>query len=154
MLFLTFQLGTDRYAIRAAQVVEVLPLVHSKHIPHAPAGVAGIIDYHGVPVPLIDLAELALGKLSRRWMSTRIILVHYPQESGGTHLLGLLAEHATETLRRPEEDFKDSGVKVSSAPYLGPVLTDASGIIQRIEIGDLLSESICRQLYGNPVESL
>jgi chemotaxis-related protein WspB len=50
MLFLVFKLGTDRYAIEAAQVVEVLPLVGAKHIPGAPAGVAGILDYHGALV--------------------------------------------------------------------------------------------------------
>src|SRR5580692_8261281 len=98
MLFLMFQLGTDRYAIEAADVVEVLPLVHSKQIPGTPPVVRGIFDYHGAPVPLIDLAELALGKPSRRWMSTRIILINYFMESGQTHLLGLLAERATETL--------------------------------------------------------
>ena len=154
MLFLIFQLGTDRYAIEAADVVEVLPLVHSKHIPHAPPGVAGIFDYHGAPVPLIDLSELAMGKPSQRWMSTRIILINYLQKPGEVQLLGLLAEHATETLRRPEEDFKDSGLTVPGAPYLGPVLIDASGIVQRIEIRKLLSEAICSHLYGEPVESL
>jgi len=61
MLFLVFQLGPDRYAIEAAQVVEVLPLVNSKHIPRAPLGVAGVFDYHGTPVPLIDFTELAQG---------------------------------------------------------------------------------------------
>jgi chemotaxis-related protein WspB len=45
--------------------VEVLPLVHAKRIPQSPAGMAGIFDYHGAPVPLIDLAELALGKPSQ-----------------------------------------------------------------------------------------
>jgi chemotaxis-related protein WspB len=154
MLFLTFQLGTDRYAIDAADVIEVLPLVHSKHIPHAPPGVAGIFDYHGAPVPLIDLAELALGKPSRRWMSTRIVLINYRQGSGESQLIGLLAEHATETLRRPEEDFKDSGLAVPGAPYLGPVLIDASGIVQRIEIRKVLSEAICSHLYAEPAESL
>ena len=154
MLFLVFQLGTDRYAIEAADVVEVLPLVHSKQIPHTPPGVAGIFDYHGAPVPLIDLAELALGKPSQRWMSTRIILINYRQGSGEVQLLGLLAERATETLRRSEKDFKDSGLAVPGAPYLGPVLIDASGIVQRIEIRKLLSESICSHLYGEPVESL
>jgi chemotaxis-related protein WspB len=154
MLFLMFQLGTDRYAIDAADVVEVLPLVHAKRIPQSPPGVAGVFDYHGAPVPLIDLAELALGKPSRRWMSTRIILINYRQGSGEAQLLGLLAEHATETLRRPEEDFKDSGLTVPGAAYLGPVLIDASGIVQRIELRKLLSASICSHLYGNPVESL
>jgi len=154
MLFLIFQLGADRYAIDAADVVEVLPLVHSKRIPHAPPGVAGIFDYHGALVPLIDLAELALGKPSQKWMSTRIVLINYLRRSGESQLLGLLAEHATETLRRPEEDFKDSGLTVPGAPYLGPVLIDTSGIIQRIQIRKLLPEAICRHLSSEPVGSL
>ena len=154
MLFLVFQLGTDRYAIEATQVLEVLPLVHSKHTPHTLPGVAGIFDYHGAPVPLIDLAELALGNPSRRWMSTRIILINYRQGSGEAELLGLLAERATETLRRSEKDFKDSGLAFPGVPYLGPVLIDASEIVQRVEIRRLLSESICSHLNGEPVESL
>jgi chemotaxis-related protein WspB len=154
MLFLVFQLGTDRYAIEAEQVVEVLPLVKPKHIPRAPPGVAGVFDYHGAPVPLIDLAELALGKSSRKWMSTRIILVNYREKSGKVHLVGILAEHTTETMRRPKEDFKDAGVMVAESPYLGPVITEAAGIIQRIGIQNLLSESVGDYLFREQVESL
>ena len=153
MLFLTFRLGADRHAIEATEVVAVLPLVQAKHIPDAPLGVAGIFDYHGVSVPLIDLTELTLGKPSRGWMSTRIILVNYLRIFG-KFLLGLLAEHATETLRRPEKDFEDSGLAVVGALYLGPLLRDTSGIVQRIETSGLLTESVCRNLFGEPVESL
>src|SRR5258705_7379594 len=98
MLFLVFELGKDRYAIEASRVVEVLHQVNLKQVPRAPGGVAGVLDYHGAPVPLIDLSELALGRPSRKWMSTRIILVEYRGTSGETHVLGLLAEQATETL--------------------------------------------------------
>jgi chemotaxis-related protein WspB len=105
-------------------------------------------------VPLIDLAELALGTPSQRWMSTRIVLINYRQGSGEGQLIGLLAEHATETLRRPEEDFRNSGLAVPGAPYFGPVLIDASGIVQRIEIRKLLTEAICGHLYAQPVESV
>ena len=154
MLFLVFRLGTDRYAIEAAQVVEVLPLVHAKHIPRAPLGVAGVFDYHGTPVPLIDLTELALGTLSQKWMSTRIILVSYREKSGHTHLLGFLAEQATETMRWTEEDFKDAGVMVADTPYLGPVITGGDGIIQRIGIQNLLSEAVGEYLFREKVESL
>ena len=154
MLFLIFQLGTDRYAIEAAQVVEVLPLVNTKQIPRAPLGVAGVFDYHGTPVPLIDLSELVMGTPSRKWMSTRIILVNHRGKLGGTHLIGFLAEHSTETMRRSEEDFQDSGVAVADAPYLGPVLSDAAGIIQRIAVQNLLTDSIGNQLFRQQVESL
>ena len=37
MLFILFQLGQDCYALDAAQVAEVLPLVLVKKIPRAPA---------------------------------------------------------------------------------------------------------------------
>ncbi len=152
MLFLVFQLGPDRYAIEAAQVVEVLPLVNSKRIPHVPPAVAGVFDYHGAPVPLIDLTELALGKPSQKWMSTRIILVNYLEKSGKGRLLGFLAERATETVHLREEDFGDSGVG-AEARYLGPVVIDAAGIVQRIEIQNLLSESVGKHLFRERVES-
>jgi chemotaxis-related protein WspB len=129
-------------------------MVNLKQIPRAPAGVAGVFDYHGSSVPLIDLAELALGKPSRQWMSTRIILVKYGGEPGETHVLGLLAEQATETLRRNEEDFTDAGLAVTDTPYLGNVTTDAEGIVQRIEIQNLLSEGVRDQLFRERIGSL
>ena len=117
MLFLQFQLGKDRYALDSSQVVEVLPLLGIKQIPQAPAGVAGAFNYRGKPVPVIDLSELALGRPARLHMSTRIIIVRYPDGNGTQHLLGLIAEKATETVRRDPADFADSGVVNDGAPY-------------------------------------
>ena len=154
MLFLVFQLGVDRYAIEAAEVVEVLPLVNAKVIPCAPRGVAGMFDYHGAAVPLIDLTELARGKPSRKWMSTRIILVNYRDRSGQEHLLGVLAEQATETIRRSVEDFAASGVAADDASYLGPVITDSAGIVQRIRIQNLLAEGVGDHLFRDAAELL
>jgi len=151
MLFLVFQLGKDRYAIEARQVIEVLHLVNLKQIPQAPAGVAGVFDYHGASVPLIDLAELALGQPSRRWMSTRIVLVKYGGSPAEMHMLGLLAEQATGTLRRDEADFSDAGLAVSDTPYLGNVTTDTTGIVQRIETQNLLTESVRSLLFPERV---
>lgn len=153
MLFLVFQLGKDRYAIESRQVIEVLPLLNLKQILRAPAGVAGIFDYHGTAVPLIDLAELAFGKPSRKWMSTRIILVKYDRHPGETHPLGLVAEQATETLRRNKEDFTDAGLAVCDTPYLGNVTTDAGGLVQRIEVQNLLSEDLRNRLFSERIGS-
>jgi len=153
MLFLVFQLEKDCYALDTAQVVEVLPMVRYKKIPAAPAGVAGVFNYHGAPVPLIDLAALSLGKSSRSRMSTRIILVNYLEESGETHLLGLLAEQTTQTIRRAEQDFVDPGLAPDGAPYLGPVTNDARGIIQRVEINQLLNDNVRDLLFRQPLEA-
>ncbi|MES2356636.1 MAG: chemotaxis protein CheW [Pseudomonadota bacterium] len=147
MLFLLFQLGRDRYALDATQVAAVLPLLDIKTIPQAPTGVVGAINYHGAPVPAIDLSELTLGRSASRRLSTRIMLVQYADAEGVQHLLGLIAEKATETLRREASEFRSSGVTNAEVPYLGPVLADARGLIQWIAVEKLLSTSVRDVLF-------
>jgi chemotaxis-related protein WspB len=132
MLFLLFQLGNDRYAIEASRVVEVVPLLELKKIPHAPRGIAGIFNYRGSPVPALDLCEVATESSARERLSTRIIIIRHRPASGAEHLLGIIAEKATETLRKNPGDFVDSGLRITGAPYLGPVLMDPNGAIQWI----------------------
>jgi chemotaxis-related protein WspB len=150
MLFLLFQLGKDRYALDAAQVAEVLPLVELKRIPQAPPGVAGMFNFRGCTVPVIDLSELTLGRPSRQLLSTRIALVNYPTDAGPVRLLGIMVEHATETIKRQPSDFSDTGVAVDSAPYLGPVTQDERGLIQWIEVRKLLPAALQELLFREP----
>ena len=153
MLFLLFQIGTDRYAMEARQVLEVLSMVNIKRIPRAPTGVTGFFNYHGTSVPLIDLTEIALGRPSLAKMSTRIILTNFVLESGKKLLIGLLAEQVMETIQRSESDFVDSGVAASDSPYLGSVAIEKSGIIQRIKVSRLLTQSLQEQLFCEFVDS-
>lgn len=153
MLFLLFQLGPDRYALNASQVIEVLPLIDLKQIPQAPRGVAGLFNCRGTPVPVIDLSELTLNRPAQPRLSTRIILVHYADEKGEKHLLGLMAEKATETQRHEPKDLMASGVTNEAAPYLGPVMAEADGLVQQIEIGKLLPAAVRDLLFKQPVEN-
>lgn len=153
MLFLIFHLGEDWYALKSAEIVQVLPHVAWKVIPQAPPGVAGVINYHGTPVPLIDPKALSLGQAAARHMSTRIILFNYLASDGETHLLGLLAEQTTETIRREINDFVDAGVPADRAPYLGPVTNDERGLIQLIEPRKLLSPALCELLFREQIET-
>jgi chemotaxis-related protein WspB len=150
MLFLLFQLGNERYALEAGRVVEVVPLLALKQLPQAPKGVAGIFNYRGRPVPAVDLGELTLDQPAREHFSTRIIIVHYPDGRGTDHLLGLIAEHATEMLRREPHDFSEPGVRLDAAPYLGPVLMDGNRAIQRIYEHRLLPEPVRQLLFSEP----
>ncbi|MFA6986401.1 MAG: chemotaxis protein CheW [Arenimonas sp.] len=152
MLFLLFRLGKDRYAIDVRQVVEVLPLIAVKRIPQAPPAVSGALNYRGRTVPLIDLSQLALGRPAEPRLSTRIVMVDYPDGSGQSRLLGLLAEHVTDTMSCAASDFRDSGVSVPDAPYLGPVATDAQGLVQWIQIDQLLPGAVRDLLFQTPVE--
>ena len=147
MLFLLFQIGKDRYGLEASQVVEVVPLVTLKKVPPAPPGIAGILNYHGVLVPVIDLSEMTTGKLSAPRLSTRIILVNYPIDAEEKHILGLMAEQATETIQLDPAVFSDPGIDVPEAPYLGPVARNARGLIQRIEVKKLIPDALRDRLF-------
>jgi chemotaxis-related protein WspB len=170
MLFLIFELGHDRYALPAAPIVEVLPVVRIKRVPHAPAGVIGVFDYHGAPVPVIDLSELTLGRPSAPRLSTRLIVVSYPdrrgqnqghghgqgqgkdQDQSESHLLGLIAERATDTMRRDPADFVASGITTGRAPYLGHVTTSSHGVVQRIDVETLLPDDVRESLFEQLVD--
>ena len=113
MLFLLFQLGEDHYAIEATKIVAVLPLITPKSLPQAPPAVAGIFDYGGEAVPLIDLSQLALGRPARPQRSTRILVVNYPigDGDGDVRYLGLIAEQAVETVVRDPAEFERINVQ-------------------------------------------
>lgn len=152
MLFLVFHLGADRYAVDAKEVVEVLPAVRLKQIPLAPAWVAGVLSYRTVPVPVIDMSALALGQPAPRRLSTRIILVNYPDRHGVPRLLGLMAEKTTETLRRQRSDFVSPGVSHANARFLGPVAADAHGFVQWVDVNQLLPAQVRDLLFDATVQ--
>ena len=157
MLFLLFQIGPDRYALPARDVVEVLPLVAVKGLPGAPRGVAGLIDYRGAAVPAIDLGALASGRPAAWRVSTRVFMVNYPfttaSGASDTRLLGLIAEHATEMIRRESDAFQPSGVRTDGTRYLGPVTSDSGGLIQRVEIAQLLDDPLRAALFSKEAET-
>jgi chemotaxis-related protein WspB len=146
-LFVEFQIGDDGYLLDSAGVARVLPLVDIKRIPHAPKGVAGVFNYHGVSVPVIDLSELATGAGARQHFSTRLILVRYRSRACGEQLLGLIAEQVTQTVKHEAAEFFAPGVASNVAPYLGPVCADGGRLLQRIEADQLLPREVSDALF-------
>lgn len=149
MLFIIFHLNQDRYALDVNEVVEVLPLLPLKALPGAPAWVAGVFSYQDQAVPVIDLSALALGRPAARRLSTRIVLIRYPLADGenSTRLLAIVVEQATGTMRRDAADFVDSGIATPQARYLGPVALDPSGLVQWINVRELLPDDVKAMLF-------
>jgi chemotaxis-related protein WspB len=147
MLFLLFHLDKDRYLLNARQVIEVLPLIRILRVPQAPREVAGLFNYRGTFVPAVDLTQVMLGRPSRQRLHTRLIVVSYTDGGGAAQHLGLIAERVTETLERASDDFSASGLTL---PHLGLVATDAKGLAQIIEVGQLLPASVRNLLFPQP----
>lgn len=148
MLFLLFQLGDDRYALEASRVVEAVPLLELRRLPQAPKGVAGMINYLGRPVPVVDVSELTLGQCARERLSTRIILVNHADDAGRAHLLGLIAERATDLLHKEPSDLAQPVGHASRAAYLGPVFIDGKGPVQCLREQELLPEPVRKLLFS------
>jgi chemotaxis-related protein WspB len=149
VLFLLLELDGERYALDSSQLIEVLPLVDLKPLSRAPQGIAGMFDYHGVPVPVVDLSEVILGRAAKRRLNTRIVIVNYPGTDSVPHALGLVAERATATVRLDPAQFKGSGVSNGETAYLGPVARDAQGLIQWLAIPKLLPLALRNVLFQN-----
>ncbi|KAE8760977.1 chemotaxis protein CheW [Paraburkholderia madseniana] len=149
MLFILFTLDNERYVIDATQVERLMPLTPQsppKTIPGAPSWVAGVLDHEGVPLPVIDLPALALGRPAAQLMSTRVVLVRYPH-AGTVRLLALLLEGATRTIRLDAEAFHDAGIDMPNARYLGPVASEAGGLVQWIRVEHLLPDDVKALLF-------
>ncbi|EKT4524110.1 purine-binding chemotaxis protein CheW [Pseudomonas putida] len=142
-LYLQFRIGDQRFALDVHEVIEVLPRRTLKPIAQAPAWVAGILAHRGALVPVVDLSALSFGRPAPMRTSTRLVLVHYR----GDQQLGLVLEQATDTLRCRPDEFQPYGLDNTDAPYLGPVRQDAGGLLQRIEVDDLLPDDVRRLLF-------
>ncbi|MUG91088.1 chemotaxis protein CheW [Scytonema sp. UIC 10036] len=158
MLMLLFYIKNDRYALESKRVVEVVPKVVLKTLHHAPDYIAGVFNYRNRLVPVIDLCRLIHGTPCRPLFSSRIILVNYDcndnsltesryhtqtQEANASqpsHILGLMAERVTDTFRKQETEVFVTGIKVDTAPYLGEMINDAQGMIQCLQLDNILPE--------------
>lgn len=148
-LYLLFRLGEDRYALDARQVVEVLPLCRLKALPGTPPWVAGLLMRHGRLVPVIDLGRRLLGEPTQALTSTRLVLVELARPQAQPYWLGLILAQATDTLRAMPEAFAALGVDAAQAPGLGPVLTTARGLVQRIEVQALVPPDVLQLLLSH-----
>ena len=147
MLFLQFKAEDDRYLIEAKDVIEIVPFVKLKKIPKVPSYVAGLLNYRGKSIPVIDTAYLMTDKKCALKLSTRIALVNYDKGDGAEVCIGLLLEHLTETALWEESDFSSSDVNFEEKPYLDGVATDGKGIVQKIAIEKILPEDACNILF-------
>lgn len=130
MLLLLFYLNNELYAIDSSEVLEVIPKVILKKLHHAPDYVAGLLNYRGKILPVIDLALLIEGSPCRVCLSTRIIIVQYLGSSEAKGYLGLMAEQIIDTLSKPSSDKQGSN--------LPEIIIHQQQIIQLLQVESLL----------------
>jgi chemotaxis-related protein WspB len=129
-------------------VQEVAPAVRLRVCPGAPVYVAGLFNYRGAIVPVIDLSRLLANVSSAERLSTRIIVTYYERSDGGRRLLGLIAEQATQTIELEETAFAQQGLTSADAPFLGAICCENQKMIQCIHIERLMPDGLEESLFA------
>ena len=148
MQLLSFTVGDEEYAIESRRVIEVLPLVTPRPIPHMPAFVRGIFIHRGQLVPLVDLGWLLANHPLRERLSTRVIVVEFSSAGDPvqqqTIRLGVMAETVLSLCST--SDAEASLPAMHPAPYLGRVLRFGHRAIQILDVEHLLPPSLVSDL--------
>lgn len=146
-MMLLFSVGDDRFGLEVKHVVEIVPYVALKPLVGAPECVAGLLSYRDDLIPVVDLSAMLIGRPSEARLSTRIVLVKYPAENGVSHIVGMLVERATETVKFNISDFSPSGVGVKNAKFISRLATHRNNIVQCVSIDKLLPRSLQESMY-------
>jgi len=131
VLGLIVHAGAERLAVPALAVVEVVPAVRLHPAAGAPPGVAGLAQYRGTVVPVVDLHRLATGDECPVRLSTRLVILDAPT-GGGLKRLGLLVDRADELRDLPTFDARTgyAAPPADGQADLGPLLAVEGGVVR------------------------
>jgi chemotaxis-related protein WspB len=147
MLLLLFEIEKGRYALDIKQVAEIVPLVKLKKIPVAPDFVAGLMNYRGEGLPVIDLGSLIEDVPADNKFSTRIIIVRNPFEEDQNQFIGLIASNVTETIKTDLTKAPSTGVLMDKSLYKGDDMPDTEDMIQWFDLKKMLPEKEINALF-------
>lgn len=148
MLFITFQVAGNRYALEARRIIEIVPRAALRPVAGAPGAIAGLLNYRGQCVPVVDLCRLLGGEACNRLLSSRLILTACRPRSGCERIVALLAERVTETIARDEAHFAQAGLLAGTAQRHGLLAAEGTGFIQRVQPETLLAGELESLLVG------
>jgi chemotaxis-related protein WspB len=159
MQLLLLTAGDQSYALEAQTVVEVLPMVPARPIPHLPDYVIGMVAYRGRLIPVVDLVRRLTGVFAKRRLSTRMIVVEFVPENAagaatqaGKVRMGLLAENMVSMGRAEDTVTVFSGMHLENAPYLGRIIRLDGRTVHVLNVGNLLPKELAAGLFASGAE--
>ena len=134
MLHLLLQIAGTRYALEATGVIEVLPIVHVEPLAPPIPGLAGLINYRGIPIPVVDLGLHFTNIPTPRRIGTRIIAVETPASVNVSRPpVALLVERILGAAPLAPESFRQAGPEGARR-----VAHDPTGFIHLLDLAGCL----------------
>ena len=88
--FLTFEIGTEEYAVKILRVQEIRGWEKPSPLPSVPSFVKGVINLRGMVIPIIDLREKF--NLKVVYDDTTVVIVVHVITSAGERIVGLVVD--------------------------------------------------------------
>ena len=127
-----FVVANYRYAVDAAWVQAVHPLVRARPVPGAPPWITGDIDVHGEFVPLVDAANLLAGVEGvERTLGARILLIDTGFGEGTRARFAMAVDRIEDAADLEESGAWGAGTQ--SVAWLGAVLQHQGQAAQRLD---------------------
>jgi len=143
MLLIKFTAGNEAYLIDTRSVIEVTTLVRLKKFPGKTDGIAGLLNYHGTAVPVIDINHLFDTPSAQNTLTTRIMVVNYLDDN----IIGIKADNITDTIQIDKKEFKNPGLELNNKQFLGDVVEIDKRFVQLVDINKLMTEKAYAALF-------
>lgn len=121
---LVFELGAERFAVRAGVVREVVRAVAISSLPGAPAVVEGVINFRARIVPVVD---------PRRRFNLPEVPLHSDQHfivaAAGARLVAVRVDQATELVSVATQAIEQAASVVPAGPYVAGVARLPDGLL-------------------------
>ena len=133
-----FRIGKSLLAVPVDQVIEVYQPEIITPIPQSPPNLAGVINFRGQIVPVIDLA----GKLALQGQpDEEALYVIISDKLGG--MAGILVDYVESVISVNPKDIKTTGEvlgkRIEDIPYLTGITMTEQGIVLIIDLGKIAS---------------
>lgn len=127
--------GSARYAVAMSSVAEVVPVPVMTRIPGCPSWLAGVINWRGRVLPVVDPRSLLGAELSPMPSSARLLVLSVDGVEAG-----LLAEAVSGLLEAGDEapDAPPATAPTSATSLILGVVNDATGPISLVDAAAVL----------------
>ena len=136
MLMILFYLKNEPYCLKASHTVELVPLVQLKELPSEYEHLAGLMNYRGQIIPVLDLLSFFYGRPTEPSLSTKIIISSYQAEKEKKYL-GLLAERMQDVLNKDTRDFIYTGLDKDECKYFNALVLHNELLLPCLDISIL-----------------
>jgi len=150
VLAIVFNLGEERFALEATQLLSVVPAAPLRALPGAMPGVVGMLPFRRRHIPVVDLELLVNGVLCRERLSTRILVVDVSSATQ-SRWLGLRVEGALDSLTLNADAAQaPDRAQIPGADYLGHLVQAQEQTVQVVRVEGLLTPELVSLFEMSP----